>query len=252
MFFDASKVLWFVFAPSHLLVWLSVTSVALLFLERPRAGRTLAAVSTALFLICGVFPLGIWVVRPLEDRYPRPVWPSHVDGVLILSGGLDPDVLASRHVPAREASEPRIVGGVELARRYPRAQIIFSGGSGRLWSDRRPETQVARYVFNQLGLTGSRVVFESRSRDTWENLQFSWRLAQPKPGQVWILATSAEHLPRAVEAAKAIHWNMVPWPTDYLTTPGRLGGFFQVPDNLSLLDSGVHEWVGLLAYRWRR
>jgi uncharacterized SAM-binding protein YcdF (DUF218 family) len=251
VFFEISKLAWFVLAPSHFIVWTSVAAAGLLLAGRMHEGRIAAVVSAAMLLFLGVFPLGTWLVRPLEDRYPRPPWPKHVDGMLILGGGLDPVVLASRGVPAEEHSEPRLVAGVELARRYPNARIIFSGGSALLGSNHRSESEVARYVFGQLGLNGARLSLEARSRDTWENIALSRKIARPRPGQVWILVTSAVHMPRAMESATAQGWKMVPWPSDYLTTPDGLTGFLHISENLSLVDAGVHEWFGSLAYRLR-
>jgi uncharacterized SAM-binding protein YcdF (DUF218 family) len=250
VFSAASWLFSLLLVPSHVLAWTSIAAAILLLSGQMSAGRILAAVSAGLFFLIGVFPLGVLLIRPLEARYPRPPWPQHVDGILILSGGLDPAVLAARKAPAAECSEQRIVSGFALARHYPNARVIFSGGSG-LGPGHRPETEVARYLFAELGLDPARLTLEGRSRNTWENLAFSHAVARPRAGQVWLLATSAVHLPRAMEAADAMHWKMVPWATDYQTMPDGLPGFFDVPQNLSLADSGLHEWIGMLAYRLR-
>jgi len=66
----------------------------------------------------------------------------------------------------------------------------------------------------------------------------------------WILVTSAFHMPRAVGSFCAAGWHtLVPYPTDY-----RGGSFWDqvgwdLADNLTDLNTGVTEWVGLLAYR---
>ena len=39
---------------------------------------------------------------------------------------------------------------------------------------------------------------ERRSRNTQENAEFSRALAAPKPGERWLLVTSAFHMPRSV------------------------------------------------------
>jgi uncharacterized SAM-binding protein YcdF (DUF218 family) len=248
-FFSVSKLAWSLFAPSHLLFWLALaTGLALLF-RRERLGRGLAILTAALFVVFGVLPLGDWLTRPLEGEYPRPAPPpAHVDGVLTLGGGLGDEVLLTRHAPATAASEARLVSTFELARRYPNARIVFSGGWGRT-----PDAAAAAYVFGQMGLDPARLTLERRSRDTFENLAFSQALVKPKPGEVWLLATSAIQMPRAMAVARRVGWPLIPWPTDYLTTPQgqrlRLLEYLDISGHLSRLDQAAHEWIGLWAYQ---
>ena len=248
MFFIASKLFWLVFAPSHFLALLTVAAAILLQTKYDRIGRRLAAAAAVLFVVIGIFPTGIWLARPLEDRITRPNWPSHVDGVLVLGGGLGTPILYSRRVPARALSEARLVSAYELARRYPNARIVFSSGSGSI-SDVFGDAPAAWYIFRQMGLNPKRLTLEGRSRNTWENIVFSRKIAQPRPGEVWVLATSAIHMPRAMRVAERAHWKMIPWPTDYLTTPDGFGNVFTIPGNLEATDNAIHEWIGLLAYR---
>jgi uncharacterized SAM-binding protein YcdF (DUF218 family) len=249
MFFIVSKLFWLVFAPSHILALMTIAAAILLATRYERVGRRLAVAAAVLFVVIGIFPTGILLVRPLEDRFPRPNWPSHVDGVLVLGGGLHADILDARNAPATEFSEARLVSAYELARRYPNARVVFSGGLGRIGGVGGIEAQAAKYIFGQMGLDPKRLTLESRSRNTWENIVFSRKIAQPRPGETWVLATSALHMPRAMRVAERAHWEMIPWPTDYLTAQRQPIVVFDIPVNLGLMDDAVHEWFGLLAYR---
>jgi len=153
-------------------------------------------------------------------------------------------------VPAPEESLSRLIGGLEVARHYPQARLIFSGGTTG-HDPAMTDAVAARYFLAQLGADTSRLILEDRSRDTYENLVFSRQLADPKPGEVWLLATSAIHMPRAMAAAERVGWKLVPWPTDYVTRPNGWRGLFYIPHNLQLSDYAAHEWLGLLAYRFR-
>jgi uncharacterized SAM-binding protein YcdF (DUF218 family) len=247
-FFSASKLGWSLLAPSHLLLWLALATALALLLRRERLGRWLAVLTAALLVVFGVLPLGEWLAQPLEGQYPRPAAPAHVDGVLTLGGGLGDEILLTRRAPATATSEARLVSTYELARRYPTARIVFSGGWGRT-----PDAAAAAYVFGQMGLDPARLTLESRSRNTFENLAFSKALVQPKPGEVWLLATSALQMPRAMAVARRVGWPLIPWPTDYLTSPKprRLGPleYLDISGHLFELDQAAHEWIGLWAYR---
>jgi uncharacterized SAM-binding protein YcdF (DUF218 family) len=249
LFFDLNKLVAAALAPARLLLWLALATAIALMLGRVRTGRALAIAAALVFIAFGVLPLGDWLARPLEDQYPRPATPpAHVDGILTLGGGLGTGILTARGAPADAESETRIVSTFELARRYPAARVVFSGGWGA-----DPDSTAAAYIFAQMGLDPARLTLESRSRDTYENLLFSQRLVRPKPGEVWVLATSALQMPRAMAVARRLGWTLIPWPTAYKTSPRPwrrpLADYLDVTGNLTRADQALHEWVGLLAYR---
>ena len=243
-FLSVSKSFWFFAAPSHALVWLLVLGIAL---SSYRIGRMLVAATVFVLVLLIFVPVGDWAVGSLENQYPRGPWPAHVDGILELGGGLHSTILNLRGATGAEGGEGRPIATVELARRYPQARIIFSGGT----PSRRiaPESTVARYIFSQLGIPPGRVTYEERARDTWENFIYSRPLAKPKPGEVWLLVTSAYHMPHAMAIARALGWTMQPWPSDYLTTPHADFENGSLSENLGHLDLAAHEWAGLIAYR---
>ena len=248
-FFLLSKTIWLLLAPSHLVLELMVAAGVLLFLGRVDLGRAAAVAGALLYLLFGVLPVGSWLARPLENAYPRPPWPAHVDGVLVLGGGFNTAALLSRGAPGANPEETRLISGFEVARRHPEAKLVFSGG----WGD-YSDSKAARYAFDQMGLDPARLVVEDRSHDTLENLVYSKQIVRPRPGQVWLLATSAIHMPRAVQAARIAGWQVIPWATDYATSSHGGGtSLFGSPGlNLFLTDQAVHEWLGLLGYKLRR
>ncbi len=250
-FFPVAKLGWTLLAPSHLLLWLVLLTAIALIAGRLRLGRWLTIATAALFVVFGVLPTGNWIARQLEDQYPRPpTLPAHVDGIVDLGGGLGADILMERHAPAAALSEARLVSTFELARRYPDARVVFSGGWGR-----HADAVAAAYVFGQMGLDPARLTLEDRSRDTFENLLFTQRLVQPNRRQTWVLATSAIQMPRAMMVANRLGWAMIPWPTDYLTRPpGQMrpmADYLDIAGNLMHADAALHEELGLIAYRLR-
>jgi uncharacterized SAM-binding protein YcdF (DUF218 family) len=251
LFFPISKLAWLALAPSHILVWMLIgTLVTVMAQGHQRGARWMAATTAALFILLGVAPLGQWLARPLENTYPPPTNPpAHVDGIVTLGGGLQTGLTLSRGgLPAAQGSMSRLVTTMAIARRYPEARVIFSGGAGPL-----ADTIAAKLAFDQMGLDPARLTLEAASRNTFENLDNTRRIVQPKPGETWVLATSALQMPRAMAVARSLGWTMTPWPTDYLTTPHQVVTDylpqFNVASHLALVDQATHEWVGLLAYQ---
>jgi uncharacterized SAM-binding protein YcdF (DUF218 family) len=249
MFFSVSKIFWLLVAPSHVLGLLVLAAALFALAGWARMARNFAVAAALLLVAAGILPLGTVMTRALEDLYPRTAWPAHVDGILILSPGFDTLALKQRGVPATSAGEMRVVGGFETARRYPRARVVFSGGSGVLGGSAYSEAETARYIFAQLGLDPARLLLETHSRNTYENILYSKALAHPRRGEVWLMTTSAIHMPRAMGIARKLDWPMLPWVTDYLTKPQGASANFDIVDNLGGADYAVHEWIGLLAYR---
>jgi uncharacterized SAM-binding protein YcdF (DUF218 family) len=105
-------------------------------------------------------------------------------------------------------------------------------------------------MLDSFGIPRQRVLLEDRSRNTYENALFTRELVKPKPGQRWLLVTSAWHMPRAVGCFRRVGFPVEAYPVDWHTWPRlhwslsrSFGG------GLAGLDTAVHEWLGLLAYR---
>ena len=94
-------------------------------------------------------------------------------------------------------------------------------------------------------------MLETASRNTAENARLSLALANPEPGSVWVLVTSAFHMPRALNSFRAAGWpDVVPYPVDYRTTnfTERIG--WGLLRNMQVLNIAIREQVGRLAYRF--
>ncbi|HLB78977.1 MAG TPA: YdcF family protein, partial [Dongiaceae bacterium] len=217
MSFALSKLLWLLVEPGNLLLLLLALGALLLF-RRRRMGRWLVGIAAVAGIAVAVLPLGAWLLVPLEARFPPPVpLPAEVDGIVVLGGAVDAYLAEAREQPALNEQAERVVALVDLARRYPQARLVYSGGSGSPWSAAYREADAARPLLARLGLDTSRVVFERESRNTHENAVQTLALAQPEAGETWLLVTSAWHMPRAVGCFRRLDWAVTPYPVDYQT-----------------------------------
>jgi uncharacterized SAM-binding protein YcdF (DUF218 family) len=249
VFFVLSKLLVPLESPGDFLLLLLVAgAVCSWFARFRRLGIAMVTIATLMLALIVLLPVSAWVGAPLENRFPRPVLPEHVDGIIVLGGAVDPDTTARRGIPSLNSDAERMTEFVRLAKRYPQAQLVFSGGSGFLngKSETLSEADVARLFFEQQGLNSARVIFENKSRNTYENVAFSKTIVKPALHQTWLLISSAQDVPRSVGIFRKLDWPVVPVPVAYKSDAHQ--SFF-LGDNLHELDRGSHEWLGLLVYR---
>jgi uncharacterized SAM-binding protein YcdF (DUF218 family) len=252
MFFTLSKVLGFLAWPSNVLMAIGLAGLVLLCTRFQRLASWLIVTSLVLIAIAGISPLGSVLILPLEQRFPP--WDAArgpPDGLVVLGGVISPDVSAARNVVALDETAERLTVAAELARRYPNARIIFTGGSSALIFDEPVEAPFAVRQLQDLGVARERITADDKSRNTIENAEFSRRIANPKPGERWLLLTSAYHMPRAMAAFRLAGFPVEAYPVDWRTRgPIDMARPFPLlADGLRRTDTAVHEWVGLLAYR---
>jgi uncharacterized SAM-binding protein YcdF (DUF218 family) len=252
MFFYLSKLVWICVQPSSLLLILLVGGAALLFTRYQKTARSLVVAAAALLLIGGLLPLSTWLILPLEERFERADLSSGtVDGIVVLGGAEDPDVATGRHVHALNEAAERFTEVAALARRFPRAKIVFTSGSVEILTAPTIGADAGALVLEDLGISGNdRLLLERKSRNTWQNAVYTKALVDPKPGERWLLVTSAGHMPRAMGAFRKAGFPVEPWPVDYRTAGrGDLLMLFGAPSKgLQRLDQVSRQWVGLLAY----
>ncbi len=250
MSFIAGKIAWILLKPSNLLALMFVFGAVVALVGRRRAGRILMAGALLAFLACAVLPVGAWLLSPLENRFPAPALPERIDGIVVLGGAIEPGLSADRKTLSLNGNSERLVAFAALARRYPEAKLVFTGGSGNPF---RPELREGDWIgpfLDAAGIARERVIVERDSRNTDDNARFTKTLMKVQPGQVWVMITSARHMPRAVGIFRKAAWPVIPYPVDYLTT--REVGFgigLNVSGGLAAVDAAAYEWLGLVYYR---
>jgi uncharacterized SAM-binding protein YcdF (DUF218 family) len=248
MTFIASKLFWAVMAPGNLLVLLLLAGVLWLARSGRRRGLRLVGIVALVLLTIAVMPFGQWLAVPLEARFPVPSLPEHVDGIIVLGGGVDARASRAHGQTALNDAGDRIVEAAVLARQHPEARLVLSGGEGTMLAYGEQEAAFERALLIELGVPPERIVLEDRSRNTYENAVFSREVAKPGPGEAWLLVTSAAHMPRAVGCFRHAGWQIVPYPVDFRSNPSPSVDF-ALSEHLGLIDSVTKEWVGLVAYR---
>jgi uncharacterized SAM-binding protein YcdF (DUF218 family) len=250
LFFYSSKIIWKLISPDSLFVIFFLGTLLLYHFGYRRYTRSLLLFISLALVSLSFFPLGSWMLHPLETRFAHnPVLPEKVDGIVVLGGSVKPGLSDAWQQLEVNSHAERLNGLIELARDYPDARLIFTGGSAKITQNQVTESAILARHLHRLGIDEGRVEFEGRARNTAENAYYTRRLANPGEHEKWILITTAFHMPRSIGVFCQQNWSLIPFPVDHHTYPDRhfdIG--FNLLGNANQLQAAMHEWLGLASY----
>ena len=221
------------------MVWFLVLGTLLLMTRWWRTGRVAIVFVTLLVVLIGISPLPIRMVADLEDRFTRPSpVPSNVVGAILLGGSFNRPISAERGVVCYNVACSRVIEFAQLAHQYPKLQFVFTGG-GIPISGCQSESALLKKVYQEMGIDTSRIIFEDKSKDTIENAKLSFELVKPQKNDMWLLVTSALHMPRAMGIFRKAGWNVIAYPVDFHSKPS---------DHELMINSDL--LIGLMAWRY--
>ncbi len=139
MFFLLSKTVAFLLLPSNILIVLGLFGVVLMAARRTRAGMCLLLTSIALLAIAGWWPAGSLLTHTLESRFPPWKATRAPDGIVVLGGAIKSRLSHEFGQAVLGDDADRVIAMAKLARTYPGARIVYSGGDAALLGNRLPE-----------------------------------------------------------------------------------------------------------------
>ncbi len=250
LFFYSSKIAWTLLSPDSVFAILLLTCLLLLLFNRVAQAKFLLLLLTIGILLLSFFPIGEWMLYPLESRFRHnPDLTERVDGIIVLGGSVLPETSKAWQQLETNGFHERLSSFIELAKIYPDAKLVFSGGNASLIKHKPTEAEIVHEYLVKSGLLPDRLLLDSRARNTAENITLSKQLAKPISGEGWILITTAFHMPRAVGLFCHQDWVVTPYPVDHKTIPDKLYRIkYSLVENARYFVMASHEWLGLLAY----
>lgn len=214
-------------------------------------GQKLMNAALLAIVLLGILPVGPGLMVWLERQFPTPTaLPAKIDGIILLGGAFESYLTEKTgHIVSNDQVD-RALCFAELAKKYPEATLVFSGGQGDIMNPDAMESRDAEMFFNLAGLGGRKTLYEIQSRNTYENGLFTKELLKPLPGQNWVLATSAYHMPRSVGVFEKIDFPVIPYQCDPRTdgTYDMSYRFPSVAGNYGSLNIALKEIIGLVTY----
>jgi len=250
MFFYLSKIFWFFIQPLNLAIFLLLAGLVAAAFGRRRLAASGSMLAFLILALSAWTSLGAMMLNPLEERFAKPPLPQKVDGIVVLGGGFEGAINLVRGGYELNSGGDRMVETAILARRFPEAKVVVSGGTGELFLDGEGDADTAPRLLGALGVSADRLILENKSRNTYENAVFTRQMVAPKPGETWLLVTSAFHMPRAKALFDKAGFPTIPWPVDYRTSGKEGIGLFRdnPADSLQVTTMAIREWIGLAAY----
>ncbi|QIE42453.1 YdcF family protein [Rhodobacteraceae bacterium SC52] len=251
LFLVLSKTIWTFLKPETWVVIAVFAALLCVWRGWRKSALGLLAVLLVGLMSLAIWPLGSLMIRPLEARFPvAPPLPIPPAAILVLGGAEQANTTQMHNLPATGPAGERFMEAITLARRFPEAAVVFTGGTGWFLEGSMSGAEVAQRIFSDAGIDKERMILEGRSRTTWQNAVMTLPLMDRTGDGPVLLLTSAYHMPRSVGVFCAAKWNnLVAWPVDH-----RDGGVLQnwgwrLAENLETLNIAAKEWVGILAYK---
>lgn len=190
--------------------------------------------------------IGDVLIRSLENRYQPP---TAINGdVLVMLGGgatLDtPDINGYGNLSGDAANRLLTTARLQIKTGLP---IIIS--SGESYADSGNESQIAKRQLIGLGIAGSKIIIEDKSRDTRENARNTAQILNSSGFKHPVLITSAFHMDRSVRDFAKYGIIVQPYPADYITSikpfiyPSK---FIPTSDGLSKTSITIKEYLGIV------
>ena len=248
IFYVVSKLFWFIASPDHFLI-LSICIAALLISRGSKWGMRILLTSIILSLSILFLPVADVLLRPLEKRFTAPTNSvENIRGVIVLGGAEGGDLGLTWQVAQFNNAAERMMAIPALARAYPKAKIVFTGGSGSLLHPEAVASSAMAVWFKEQGVEG-RVLWDKESRNTFENATLTEELLGGVPQGRWLLVTSAFHMPRSMGIFRLRGWDVVAYPVDYYSkTSNALRVDPRYWQHVRDLGIAIKEWIGLVVY----
>ena len=252
MEFYIAKVINYLLEPLYILsFFLVVLILLLLFTNLKKLTIFFAKFLLILFLFFGYTPFSNFLLNKIEDFIKPSKYPvQQLTGVIILGGSFDLELESKeRNEVLLNSAAERLTKALEIYKKNPRLLILFSGASNKIKPIGWSESDMAKKFFLEQGVRVDNLIFENKSRNTFENISYSKDIIKNNKG-TWGLITSASHMPRSYFGFKKQGLILEPIIADYRTGTSSIFWInFDIKKGLENWNIILHEVVGIFYYK---
>ena len=255
MFFILSKIFNFFLDPLNLLI----ISLVLFFLITARAKKNKfrGIVWFALFWFILLYkPIPEFLIKNLEDKFSyKEETFLKLEGIIVLGGSTGSGKIAKeRNDISLGSGSERVFKGLQFLQQQPQGTVIFTGFSDSLFHEGLSEAEITEKIIKELKVASKNILFEKRSRNTFENAFFTGEIIDGLAIKKWGIVTSASHMKRAIATFEKLQPEIVfdPIPVDFQTAKSIYWGPGNMQESINLWRIYIHETVGYWVYKLTR
>ena len=252
MEFYVAKIANYLLHPLYILsFFLLILILLLLFTNFKKLTIFSAKFLLILFLFFGYTPLSYFILNKIEDFIKPSKYPvQQLTGIIVLGGSFDNKLMSQeRNEVLLNSSAERLTKALEIYRKNQKLLILFSGFSNELKLHGWNESDMAKKFFLEQGVRLENLIFENKSRNTFENIIYSKDIIKANKG-TWGLITSASHMPRSYFGFKRQGLILEPISVDYRTGTSSIFWInFDIQKGLENWNIILHEVIGISYYK---
>ena len=252
MEFYIAKVANYLLEPFYIIsFFLLILIFLILFTNLKKLTKFFAKFLLILFLFFGYTPLSNFFLNKLEDFIKPSKYPvQQLKGVIVLGGSFNIGLQTKeRNEVSLNSSAERLTKVLEIYNKNSKVLILFTGFSAQLKPQGWSESDMAKMFFLEQGVRSENLIFENKSRNTFENIIYSKDIIKTHKG-TWGLVTSASHIPRSYFSFKKQGLILEPISTDYRTGKSSIFWInFDIKKGLENWNIILHEVVGISYYK---
>jgi len=249
MEFYLSKAFNSIFTPINILFVIILAQIFIvLFLDSKKISKTLSKLFLIFFLFFGYTPLSNFTLNKIEDyiepsRYPV----NQLTGIVVLGSSFGSGSVSKER---NEVSPSlRLIKALEIYKKNSKILIVLTGFSKEVNPEGWNDFEIAKKFFLDQGVRADNLIFESKSKNTFENSEFVRDIIKNYKG-TWGLVTSASHMPRSFFVFKKQGIVLEPISVNFKTGTSRIFWLnFDILKGLSDWSIIFHEVAGLVYYK---
>lgn len=237
--------------PLTIILLMSISGLFLLFFsKKQKIAKFMLTIGILLLAVLSFEQTPNLLLEPLEKMYPpydasilSIEKSSDIKFVVVLGGGHVSDSEIPMTSQLSESSLIRLVEGIRIYRKFSGSKLLLSGGGV---FDPVPEAITMANVANSLGVSRNDIIIESSSKDTKDQAKIIKKIVT---NQIFVLVTSASHMPRSMALFNKLEMKPIPAPTRHMIQKGtgfQIWSFFPSSSALKKSERAIYEHLGIL------
>ncbi|MCD6173949.1 MAG: YdcF family protein [Sulfurimonas sp.] len=241
--FYLKKMIAYCFEPFGMVFILFFLGICFLFINKGGRSKLFLSLSFSLLFLYSYPPFSNYLVSNLENKYLKYEYKQDVKYIHVLGNRHNVDLDQPLSSQISDAGIKRDLEGVLIHLNTKNSKLIFTGYAGK--------TDISNAKMNAklaiaLGVDEKNIIVNPNPRDTKEEALFTKTIVGD---ELFVLVTSATHMPRSMMLFKSLGLNPIPAPTNFYKEEFK--GYLELPDIKSFNKSqvAVHEYLGILWVR---